>query len=165
MSDKEYNQIVDMYIDMVYRLALSYTKSCHDANDVVQDVFLKLYTKAPVFEDELYLKRWLMRVTINECKNLWNSYWWKNTEGIDDYANQLLTQDEEASDLYMAVMELPKKYRICIHLFYFEDYSTREMAELLHEKESTVRMRLVRGRKLLKQRLKEAWFDEESGEV
>ena len=80
---------------------------------------------------------------------------------LEEYAESLQYETPEESDLFFAVMALPKKYRAIVHLYYYEDYSTREIAEMLRLKEPTVRTRLVRARKLLKQSLKEAWEDEQ----
>ena len=85
MDEQEYNRIVDDYIDVVYKMAVSYTKSYHDANDIVQNVFMKLYQKSPTFNDEDHIRHWLIRVTINESKNLWNSFWRKNIALENDY--------------------------------------------------------------------------------
>ncbi len=152
--------MVSKYADTVYRIAINYTKSRFDADDVVQNVFLKLYTQDKLVQDGEYLKRWLIRVTINECKNLLAAFWRKNVVPIDGNCPEPVFSTPEKSDLYYAVMELPVKYRIVIHLYYYEGYSSREIASLLNIREQAVRTRLVRGRKMLKQQLKEVWQDE-----
>lgn len=162
MSDEEFNRIVEQYADTVYRVALSYAKSPHDAEDVVQTTFMKLLTGHREFQNEEHIRRWLIRVAVNECNSLWSSFWRKNV----DYNMEGLTAEpefsvEEKQDLYQSVMKLPPKCRIVVHLFYYEEYSSKEIAELLHLREATVRTRLVRARKLLRQQLKEAWEDEE----
>ena len=170
MDSREYERIVRKYMDTVYRIAISHTKELSDADDVVQQTFVKLLTKNVNFTDEEHLKRWLIRVCINECNSLFSSFWRKNvnlfdnstaeenvTEGTDEPS---FTQQED-SDLYEAVKMLPAKCRIVVYLFYYEGYSTKEIADIIHVKEATVRTRLVRGRKLLKKELKEAWEYEE----
>ncbi|MDE5820576.1 MAG: sigma-70 family RNA polymerase sigma factor [Lachnospiraceae bacterium] len=175
---------VKAYADIVYRTALSATKAPQDAEDVTQTVFMKLLEAKDSFTDEEHLRRWLIRVTVNECKNLWKSFWRRSVGlfGCTDEDVQepydfkghtergrrrgmppKVPEFEELSQsaLYEAVMALPKDYRIVIHLFYYEDYRTGEIAELLHIREQTVRTRLVRARNKLKQRLEEAWQDEE----
>lgn len=184
MDNRAYIDAVIAYADIVYRTALSYTKASHDAEDVTQTVFMKLLEAKDGFADDEHLRRWLIRVTVNECKNLWKSFWRRGVRLFDQTAEdeQKLYdfkghtergsrrgmppevpefEDLLQSALYEAVMALPKDYRIVVHLFYYEDYSTREIAELLHIREQTVRTRLVRARKKLKQRLEEAWQDEE----
>lgn len=160
MEQQLYQEMVRKYADMVYRIAINYTKSRFDAEDVVQNVFLKLYTQEKLVQDGEYLKRWLIRVTINECKNLLAAFWRKNTVSIEEEYPEPVFSTPEKSDLYYAVMELPVKYRIVIHLFYYEGYSSREIGSLLNIREQAVRTRLVRGRKMLKQQLKEIWQDE-----
>ncbi|WP_295999680.1 sigma-70 family RNA polymerase sigma factor, partial [uncultured Adlercreutzia sp.] len=117
-------------------------------------------------------KAWLIRVTVNECKSLWRTLWRRRVELRDitdaDGAPLGAAQDVPAfsnpayEDLYAALASLPEKCRIVVHLFYFEDYSTRDIAAVLGVKEPTVRTRLARARKILKQQLKEAWQDEQS---
>lgn len=160
MQETEYERIVRVYTDTVYRVALSYTKRAEDAEDVTQTVFLKLFTKEVVFRDEDHIRKWLIRVAVNESKNLWMSFWQRNVHGFSGEQEEPVFSTEEKSDLYDAVMYIPKKYRIVIHLFYYEGYSAKEIAGILHIGEAAVRTRLVRGRKHLKERLKEAWKDE-----
>lgn len=184
MDGRAYTDAVRAYADIVYRTALSYTKARQDAEDVTQTVFVKLLEAEEEFADEEHVRRWLIRVTVNECKNLWKSFWRRNvglfeqadTETQEPYdwkgytrsgarrgmpPEEPLFDDSSQSALYEAVMALSKDYRIVVHLFYYEDYSTAEIAKLLHIREQTVRTRLVRARKKLKQRLEEAWQDEE----
>jgi len=89
------------------------------------------------------------------------TFWKKKVVSWDENPVEQIFSTQEKSELYEAVMQLPAKYRVVIHLFYYEGYSTREIGELMHLKEAAVRTRLVRGRKLLKEELKEAWQDEE----
>lgn len=113
------------------------------------------------------LRAWLIRVTVNECKSLWRSLWRQRVELRDIRDGDAPPFEEPAfadtshEALYAALGALPEKCRIVVHLFYFEDMGTREIAEVLGIKEPTVRTRLVRARKLLKQSLKEAWEDEQ----
>ncbi len=160
MSDAEYNRIVNQYADTIYRVALSYSKSRFDAEDVVQNTFVKLLVKEVSFRDEDHLRRWLIRVAVNACKDIHKSFWRKNVDSIDEIPSEPVFTEKKKSDLYYAVMELPLKYRIVVHLFYYEGYSSKEIAGVLHIGETAVRTRLVRARNLLKQMLKEDWQDE-----
>ena len=193
MENRQLRAIVDAYADMVYRIALNQTRRGADADDVVQAVFLKLYEKPPeclgraaaaeqtdgdrslrgscsaasnAATDER-LRAWLIRVTVNECRNLWRTLWHRRVElrevgDADTPPYEEPAFSEPAHErLYAALGELPEKCRIVVHLFYFEDMGTREIAAVLGIKEPTVRTRLVRARKLLKQTLKEAWDDEQ----
>lgn len=170
MDTREYEKVVTKYMDTVYRIAISHTKDVLDADDVVQQTFVKLLTKNVNFTDEEHLKRWLIRVCINECNSLFSSFWRKNVNFFDSSSEEDNMNKEnnepsftlqEDSDLYEAVKMLPAKCRSVVYLFYYEGYSTKEIAEIIHVKEATVRTRLVRARKLLKRKLTEAWDDEE----
>lgn len=175
MDNREYRTAVDEFGDMVYRIALNQTRSAADADDVTQAVFLKLYTHPPRDAEGPHLKHWLIRVTVNECRSLWRTLWRRRVELRDitdaDGAPLGAALDGPAFSepgherLYEALGQLPEKCRIVVHLFYFEDYRTREIADILGIKEPTVRTRLARARKLLKQQLKEAWEDEQSQAV
>lgn len=164
MSEENYSEIVKKYADTVYRVALSYSKSVQDAEDVAQSVFLKLLTKNVHFTDEEHIRRWLIKVTVNECKNIWNSFWRKNVDTVELLPETLPSEENSHNQVYEEVMNLPEKYRIVIYLYYYEEYSTKEIADILHVKEATIRTRLVRGRKLLKMQLdyQEAGYKETS---
>ena len=160
MSDTEYNRIVNQYADTIYRVALSYSESSHDAEDVVQITFMKLLIKMPTFQDEEHLRKWLIRIAVNACKDLHRSFWRKNVDSLEHLQEEPEDVTKGYGELYEAVMKLAVKYRVVVHLFYYEGYSTKEIADLLHIGETAVRTRLVRARKQLKQMLKEEWQDE-----
>lgn len=157
----EYERIVEAYMDTVYRIAINYAKSVHDAEDVVQNTFVKLLTKQVDFRNEEHIRRWLIRVAVNECNNLCSSYWRRHVDSMETLGIEPEFTQPEYSGLYEAVRLLPPKCRIVVHLFYYEGYSSKEIADILHIREATVRTRLVRARKLLKEQLKEAWEHEE----
>lgn len=155
VNREEYERIVALYADVVFRVALSYAKTKEDAEDVLQNVFLKLLTKRVKFEDDEHIRKWLIRVAVNECNSLWSSFWRKNVEYINRMEEGITFQNADYSDLYDAIKVLPAKLRIVLHLFYYEGYRTKEIADLLHIREATVRSRLTRARKLLKSQLGE----------
>ena len=161
MDSISYEQIVYKNIDTIYRIAISYTKTQADADDIVQQTFMKLLTKKVLFTDEEHVKRWLIRVCINECNSLFSSFWRKNVESINAMATEPEFTGQESRELYEAIKELPPKCRVVIYLFYYEGYSSKEIADILHIKEATVRTRLARARKMLRTELKEAWEYEE----
>ncbi len=160
MDNKEFENIVKRHMDMVYRIAISHTKTPSDADDVVQQTFLKLYSKSVKFNDEEHIKRWLIRVCVNECNSLFSSFWRKNVQSMEEMSKEPEFVMEENLLLYDSIRELPSKSRTVIYLFYYEGYSSKEIAQILHIREATVRTRLVTARKLLKTKLKEAWEDE-----
>lgn len=139
-----------LYRDDVYRLALSYTKSVQEAEDVCQTVFLKLLEQPQVSAGKE--KAWLMQVTANQCRNLLRSGWWRKTAPLEDHQAEAPVRDKS---VYAAVMALPPKYRVVIYLRYYEEYTTAEMAVLLRISQTAVTTRLSRGRLMLKEQLKE----------
>ena len=150
MTNEQFTCLAQKYLDTVFRVAYNYIKSAADAEDVTQNVFLKLLHCRKQFDSEEHAKHWLIRVTVNECKNLVRSKWWKS-ESLEDYAAQLTFENPAHSELYHAVMNLPKKYRLPIYLHYYEGYSTKEIGELLRMPKNTVCTNLKRGRELLKE--------------
>ncbi|MGN0181686.1 MAG: RNA polymerase sigma factor [Candidatus Ornithomonoglobus sp.] len=150
MYSYTYDDIAERYIDTVYRLALARTKSREHAEDVTQDVFLKLMQSKKQFEREEHLKAWLLRVTINHTKDLLMSSWLRKTDALDE---NIPAEDNEKSELYETVMQLPVKYRTVIHLHYYEGYSIDEIARVMKVKPGTVKAQLHRGREMLKKNL------------
>lgn len=143
---------VEQYGTMVYRLAYAQLRSRHDADDVFQEVFLRYHRAAPPFESEEYRKAWLLRVTANCANSLAASPWRKRSVPLEDvYAYS----DQEESGLDAALAQLPSKYRSVIHLYYYEGYSTEEIARILGRRASTVRAQLTRARQTLARLLKE----------
>lgn len=148
--------VIEKYSDMVYRMAYSMVKNPQDAEDIHQDVFVKYITKRPSFESDEHGKAWFLRVTINMAKNLWKTAWKQKVVSLfdGDFEEQAeLVQENE--ELIEVIKQLPQKYRVVIHLFYYEELSIEEMAALLKEKPSTVRTQLTRARRRLKEMLKE----------
>ena len=153
----KYEEIAERYTDVVYRAALNYCKNKNDAEDAVQNAFMKMLQSKVGFQDEEHIKRWLIRVVINECKNMWNSFWRKKVSSLEELDYEIETFSENEKELFEEVMKLPAKYSIVLHLYYYEEYSVREIAGLLYISESNVQTRLMRGRNKLKQQLQEAW--------
>lgn len=161
MSSEEYENTVNKYADMIFRIALNECKNKEDAEDVVQNTFLKLLQNKKAFASEEHQKHWLIRVTVNECHSLFTSPWRQRTQSLDVLEYQLAGETPEHSDLFYAVMELPAKYRNIVYLYYYEEYSIREISEILKMKESTLQTRLMRARKMLKGKMKGVWQDEQ----
>lgn len=157
MEETEYTRIVQRYLDTVYRVALSSCKNPHDAEDIVQSTFLKLLESSPEFQDEEHIRKWLIRVTVNEANNLWRSLWRKRVISLEETLTELEFTEPEHSELFWAVQKLPPKYREATYLYYYEEYSIKEIAKLLHISETAIQTRLMRAREKLRQQLKEAW--------
>lgn len=149
----------------LYAAAFNVCKNAEDAEDILQETFLAYHLSAKQFQTEEHLRAWLLRVAINKAKDVTRSFWRRNRQTLEDYTEGLVFPNEESKELFGAVMNLPEKYRTVIHLYYYEDYSTREIAGILRLSEANVRVRLSRGRTLLKGELKEGWNDDEQGEI
>lgn len=161
-SDVDY--VISKYSDMIYRLASANVSSRSSADDIYQEVFLKYIKhikKNRTFESEEHRKAWLIRVTVNQCKSLNTSAWFKKTEELDEnISSSSGVSSDMKIDFQRALMKLPQKYRSVIHLFYYEQLSVEQIGRILDAKESTIRTQLVRARGLLKDILKGGYFDE-----
>jgi len=149
------------YADRLFAAAFSICRDRADADDVVQDTFVKYCSLDLDYADETHIRAWLIRVAVNRAKDLRSSFWRRRRVTWEDYMDELSFAAPEDSRLFAAVMRLPEKYRIVIHLFYYEDYSVAEIADILHSREGTVKSQLSRGRRLLKNMLMEEWADDE----
>lgn len=143
---------------MVLRISYTYLGNKADAEDIVQDVFLQIVDKKPDFNDETHEKAWLVRTTINMCKNKLNLFWNKNKVSIDDIAESAVYDEYNTdSEVLKAVMSLPPKYRIVIYMYYYEGYSAAEISKITAQKDSTVRSLLRRAKDKLRNILKEGY--------
>lgn len=132
--------------DMVYRLAVARVKNKYDADDILQEVFLRFIKHKDKVENDEHLKALLIRITINCSKSMLTSSWFKRTEPL----SETLSVWDEYSDTLDAVLRLPQKYRTVIHMHYYMGYSVDEIAAILKSKPSTVKSQLYRARKMLK---------------
>ena len=154
LTNEKFTQCAVQHMDTVFRVAFSYMKNRSDADDITQNVFIKLYNSNTEFESTAHIKYWLIRVTVNECKKAFLSPW-RNSLPLEDYAASLTFETKEHSELFYAVMALPKKYRVAVFLYYYEDYSTEDISKLLGIPKATVFTHLKRGREKLKITLSE----------
>lgn len=154
LTNEQIAALSEKYIDTVYRVALGYTKNPEDAEDITQNVFLSLLRARPDFDSREHAKFWLIRVTVNECKKFFRNPWRKVTS-LEEYAETIPFEEKRHSDLFLAVMALPVKYRMPIYLHYYEGYSTEGIASILKSPKGTVCTNLSRGRNLLKTLLEE----------
>ena len=150
-------ELFEKYQDNLYIIAFNVCKNAEDAKDVVQDTFIQYYSLKKEFESEQHIRALLIRVAINKAKNVNHTFWRRNKVPLEDYMETLVFQSPESEELFETVMNLPEKYRIVIHLFYYEDYSVREIAGILKLSDSNVKVRLSRGRMLLREQLQEGW--------
>ncbi len=144
----------------VYRLAYARTGSRADAEDVMQEVFLRLVKAGPDFDSEEHAKAWLLRVASNCANDLFRLPWRRREEPLDE--NLSAPERPEEGSVTQAVLSLPARYRILIHLYYYEGYSVAEIARILGRSEGTVKSRLFRARDLLRNQLRE---EEDGGQI
>ena len=148
------SQDLDKYGDMLLRFAYSYMKNIYDAEDVVQEVFIQLLKNIDKIESEDHKRHWLIYVTRNVCKNKLKSSWFKRHVEFTDIPYY---DEYKDSNVINKVLELPVKYREIIYLYYYQNYTTVEIASMMEKKETTIRSLLCRGRKILKKELKEEY--------
>ncbi len=148
--------VFERYYNTVYRLAFARMKNVNDAEDVLMTVFLRLVSSKICFNDEEHIKAWLIKVTVNASKSLLTSAVFRLSAPLDDSPE---TEMQEKSEVYYAVLELPSRYRTVVHLFYYEGYSVKEIADILGAKEATVKTWLRRAREKLATTLKGEIFD------
>ncbi len=150
-TDKEFAELYLRHADLVYRLSYIYLKNPFDAEDAVQSVYLKLIKSQPVFNNHNHEKAWLMVTTRNYCKDILKN-WWKTRRVALDALPEVSSWngDKQSSEVLARLLSLPEKYKIVLYLYYYEEYSVKEISEMLGHKESTVQTQLSRGRKRLK---------------
>lgn len=162
MNRLDFIKAVDEFSGDIFRIAFSYCNNKSDAEDVTQNTFLKLLQSDESFDSNEHMKKWLFRVAINNCKDIGKSYWKQKIVSLNEL-NENNRGEEfsiEDSNLYFAIAKLPQKYRLVLHLFYFEEYSIKEISEILNLKVTTVQTQLMRARNKLKEILMEDWEDE-----
>lgn len=153
--------LIDRYKNNLFVIAFNVCKNIQDAEDIVQDTFIQYISLKKEFETKEHIRAWLIRVAINKAKNKNTAFFRRNIVPLEDYMETLTFESPESSELFETVMKLPEKYRVTIHLFYYENYTIKEIADILKISEGNVKTRLSRGRKLLKNVLKEVWEDDE----
>ena len=148
-------QIFRDYYQLIYRVAFSQVKNHADAEDITQEVFLKIIRHDMRYQSMEHERAWIVRVTINLWRDLLNSKWHKTSVSMDEVSEAQRGSCENFTeiqdDMMWAVLQLPEKYRNCLYLFYYEDYSIKEIAQSLEMPENTVKTNLKRGRQALKE--------------
>lgn len=152
-SDQEMGRVIERYADTVRRLCMVHLKSYADTEDIFQNVFLKYALCETMFETAAHEKAWLIRVTINECKDLLRSFFRSRTVPIDELPELSADAGEDHREVLEAVLALPVKYREAVYLHYYEGYTAPEIAKLLGKNVNTVYTMLTRAREMLKSAL------------
>ncbi len=150
MSDEQFAQLYKRHVDRVYRVCFMLLKNTADTEDAVQTVFIKLMQSKKTFNDLEHEKAWLIRTARNHCLNLLSHWWRRKRVNLDGLSEWIVPHEDDLRELWKLVLELPAKYKTVVYLYYYEGYSTREIARILEMKETTVRSQLYTARKLLK---------------
>lgn len=153
--EESFNKIYEEYKDDIFRLALSYTNNYADAEDITINTFLKLYKNLNKIINEEHLKRWLLKVAVNECKTLKLSSWKKKVLFLKENEEANIKDNKVDNNLLDSIAKLPKIDRLIIHLFYYEDYKIEEISTILKKSKTSIKTRLHRARLNLKDILKE----------
>lgn len=148
-TNKEFIAIYNRHVDTVYRLCFSFMKNKADAEDLVQETFLKLLSEGKVFENERHEKAWLIVTASNLCKDSLKK-WWRRNENIEDIRSVGYEQSFADPAIMKAILSLKADYKTAVYMFYYEGYTTAEIAGHLHCPEATVRSRLSRARAQLR---------------
>lgn len=142
--------LIRRYKDDLFALAYNICKDSGQAEDIIQDVFVKYHFCDKEFESEQHIRFWLARVTANMSKNYRLCYWRTRRESVEEYAKSLTFEENDARQLFLLVMSLPQRYRTVLHLYYYEGFSVKDISRILSISESNVKTRLCRGRAALK---------------
>ncbi|MGL5675114.1 MAG: RNA polymerase sigma factor [Cellulosilyticaceae bacterium] len=154
MDEIRAEYLVTQYSDCILRIGYTWFNNLYDAQDVCQTVLMKMMNNSPVFEDEKQERAWIIRVTINTCKNVKKSAWFRRVVSLDEVAELTVQAPEMGDDSVLkAVQRLPLKYRQVIYLHYYEGYEVKEIASLLAIKPALVSTHLARGKEKLKKML------------
>lgn len=148
-TNEELLEIYNRHVDTVYRVCFMFMKNVPDTEDMVQNTFIRLMKDKTVFQNEEHEKAWLIRTASNLCRDHFR-HWWSKTVGIDQAKETAAEQDFSTDSSLEKVMALPSRIKTAVYLYYYEGYSTVEIAKILGKNESTVRGYLHTGRKLLK---------------
>lgn len=157
MDKQEFTRLAELYMDTVYRVARISSRNDADAEDITQTTFLKLLSHKGMFNDDDHAKRWLIKVAVNESNLLWRKR--RREDCLETDVEQAVPDDftDKDYELMSALTQLSPEYRQIVHLFYFEDYSAKEISKIMNISDENVRTRLSRARKMLKQFLDGKW--------
>ena len=151
-TGKEITEIYNRQVDTVYRICFSFMKNTQDTEDMVQETFLRLIKSGVGFVSEEHEKAWLIVTASNLCRDSLKK-WWRRTEDIDDPSLNLKQPTFEIDAVLDAILKLPADQKTAVYMYYYEGYSTADIAAYLRCPEATVRSRLSRARKTLKRKL------------
>lgn len=152
-SEEEVSKAIDRYADTVRRICMVHLKNYDDTEDIFQTVFIKYALKSPAFESQEHEKAWIIRVTVNACKDLLKSFFKRRTASLDEVMEMPQNEKEDYSYVLKAVLSLPQKYRDVIYLHYYEGYTAPEISRILRRNVNTIYTLINRGKHMLKESL------------
>lgn len=152
-SEQEVNRAVEKYSDMIRRLCMIHLKNYADTEDIFQTVFLKYVLSSVSFENEEHEKAWLIRVTINACRDLLKSFFGSRTVSLDSLTEQPAEMLSDHREVLEAVLALPQKYRDVVYLHFYEDCTVPQISRILGKNVNTIYTLLTRSKKLLRETL------------
>lgn len=152
-TDEELSQLYDRHVNTVYRVCFMYMKNRHDTEDMVQNTFIRLLKDQTTFENTEHEKAWLIRTATNLCKDFFKQ-WWRRKVSLKNESIEMSKAPFIIDETLEKVMALPSKYKIAIYMYYYEGYTTVDIARVLHKKESTIRSHLYTARQRLKIEIK-----------
>ncbi len=159
-SEEEAGRAVEQYADLVRRICMIHLKNYEDSEDIFQTVFLKYVLRSEPFDSQEHEKAWIIRVTVNACRDLLKSFFRSRTVSLDQLIERPQDMPEDHSDILEAVLELPARFRDVVYLHYYEGYTAPEIGRILKKNPNTVYTLLARARQLLKTKLEGVIDDE-----
>lgn len=159
-SEEEAGRAVEQYADLVRRICMIHLKNYEDSEDIFQTVFLKYVLRSEPFNSQEHEKAWIIRVTVNACRDLLKSFFRSRTVSLDQLIERPQDMPEDHSDILEAVLELPARFRDVVYLHYYEGYTAPEIGRILKKNPNTVYTLLARARQLLKTKLEGVIDDE-----
>jgi len=152
-EEQDVNRAIELHGNTVRRICMLHLKNYHDTEDIFQTVFLKFFLSPVEFENSEHEKAWLIRVTVNACKDLLKSFFRSRTVSLNDLLSESEAPTPDNSDVLEAVLSLPEKYRDVVYLYFYEEYSAAEIGRILRMNTNTVYTRLTRAKRLLREKL------------
>ena len=152
-SEQEVNRAIEQYSDMIRRLCMIHLKNYADTEDIFQTVFLKYVLRSAPFESEEHERAWLIRVTINACRDLLRSFFRSHSVSMDELAHLPAALPDDHREVLEAVLSLPEKYRQVVYLHYYEQYTAPQIGRLLGKNVNTIYTLLTRARQMLREKL------------
>ena len=154
--DEQFLRIFNLYKNDIYRLAYSYTKNTADSDDIVQSVFVKLYKKQDILKkSDIEIKKWLIKVTINNCKTLFLSSWNKRVISLSEKEENIIVKKDNDYVLLDEINKLSKNERLIVFLYYYENYKINEISKIMKKSETNIQTILYRARNKLKKIIEE----------